>query len=535
MPTPERGGRPEGSRVETIAVTLAVMVAAAVAAGLFLPHQALWIDETTQLSGLSLRPAGLLHWLVHPASHDFGVPGDRMPPLSYWLEWVWSRFFGLNETSLRWFGAVCAAGAAGLVSSAARRAFGRRAGLFAGLFLALSPNACVTAVEIRAYPLFLLTTAGALRTLVVILRAPPPGARRGIWIQLTVWLIAGMYVHFFGALFGGLVVLGLAVDALTRRRALRPIVVVATILALGLAGLVPFVIASQGLSAVTVRDRRHEVIQLVYRLIGHPAMAVFPLATVLAFGSAATLLVLAACRLPEGSRGPFRFFALVLAAGIAISAAANFVVGGFTAAKVSYATWAVPVICLALAAPLTRSAGRWSGIALGAAVVLLACQGVGIAELARNGDYFAHGPQPRLQRILDGLGQRHPAVIHADPIADYGAAYFPLRFANGPGLAQFVFAEPGTHPPLGIPLDPTSDRWKDQLRDYGSLVVVRSEVQSAHQLAEQIHGGDRGFGESRLISALESSPQWRRQGHWLFVSFVAADVTVFERTAPGGP
>ena len=64
MPTPERGGRPEGSRVETIAVTLAVMVAAAVAAGLFLPHQALWIDETTQLSGLSLRPAGLLHWLV---------------------------------------------------------------------------------------------------------------------------------------------------------------------------------------------------------------------------------------------------------------------------------------------------------------------------------------------------------------------------------------------------------------------------------------------------------------------------------------
>src|SRR4051794_10429387 len=73
-----------------------------VAAALFLPHQTLWIDETTQLSGLTLSPVEVVRWLMHPATHDFGVPGDRMPFLSYWLGWAWSRLFGLGETSLRW-------------------------------------------------------------------------------------------------------------------------------------------------------------------------------------------------------------------------------------------------------------------------------------------------------------------------------------------------------------------------------------------------------------------------------------------------
>lgn len=521
---------PDGSRLQAIAITLLGMGVAIVAAALFLPHQALWIDETTQLSGLSLRPDGLLRWLVHPTTHDFGVPADRMPPLAYWLEWTWSRLFGLNERSLRWFGIACTAGAVGLIASAARRLFGMRAGLFAGLFLALSPNVCITAVEIRAYPVFLLTTAGALRALVSVLHARGSAGERRAWIALTVWLVAGMYVHFFGALLAGVVVIGLALDASTSGRPLRPVVAMAAVVTIALVGLVPFVIASTGLSAVTKRDRIREVVQLIYRLVGHPAIAVFPWATALAFGSAVTLL-LAARKLPAESRGPFRLFARMLLLGIAISVAANFVIGGFTAAKVSYSTWALPVLCLALSAPLGRLTGRWSRIALGAAVVFSACEGVGIAELAGNGDYFAHGPQRRLQQVLDGLAERHPAVIHGDPIDAYGATYFPLRFANGTALAQFVFVEPGFRPPLGIPLDLTTDSWNAELRDYSSLVVVRSEEQSARQLAEQIHHGPHSFvTPSRMISALESSPHWKRRGHWLFVSFVAADVTVFERT-----
>ena len=62
-----------------VAGMLAVALVVVAAAGPFLRHQALWIDETTQMSGLTLSPLQVVRWLVHPASHDFGVPGIGCP------------------------------------------------------------------------------------------------------------------------------------------------------------------------------------------------------------------------------------------------------------------------------------------------------------------------------------------------------------------------------------------------------------------------------------------------------------------------
>ena len=69
---------------------------AALAAARFLPHQTLWIDEVTQMAGLGLGPIGVVRWLLHPTLTDLGVPSDRMPPLSYWLGWLWAQAFGLR-------------------------------------------------------------------------------------------------------------------------------------------------------------------------------------------------------------------------------------------------------------------------------------------------------------------------------------------------------------------------------------------------------------------------------------------------------
>ena len=435
----------------------------------------------------------------------------------------------MTESSLRWFGVVCTAGATALVYAAGRLAFGARAGLFAALFFALSPNVCGMAVEIRAYPLFLLTSAGALYLWLRILRSPEVPSDRGTWIALAAWLLAGVYTHFFGALFGGLLVLALAVDRARRRLSLRPVFALGATLAVGTVGLVPFVIASAGLSAETARDRVHEVAQLLYRLVGHPTIAVFPVATVVAFVSA-LVLALSSCLAFRGSRGPFGLLGLVLVLGIAVSIAANFVLKGFTAAKVSYAAWALPCVSLLLAASLGETTRAWSRVALAAAVGLLICETSGVAELAFKGDHFAHGPQGHLQRIIDALPPGQVAVVHADPIDDYVAVYFPLRFAYGPGFSQFVFAAPGTHPPLAIPLDVTKPDWSEQFRDDKYLVVVRARAQNARLLAEQIRHGDRSFGDSQLLSMLESSPRWRVRAHELFVSFVAADMVVLERT-----
>jgi len=202
---------------------------------------------------------------------------------------------------------------------------------------------------------------------------------------------------------------------------------------------------------------------------------------------------------------------------------------GFTAAKVSYATWALPCVSVLLAAALGDGVRAWSRVALLAAVVLAICECSGVAQLAVNGDHFAHGPQRHLQRLIDALPAGQVAVIHADSLDAYGSVYFPLRYANGPGLPQFVLAGPGVHPPLGTPLDATAPGWTDELRDDKYLVVVRSKPQTARLLAEQIRHGDQSFGDSRLLSLLESSPRWKRRTHELFVSFVAADMVVLER------
>ena len=397
---------------------------------------------------------------------------------------------------------------------------------------------CVTAVEIRAYPLFLLTTAGALRAWLIILQAPegePSGQPRQDWkpwLALAGWLLAGLYTHFFSALFAGLLVLGLAADRLMSRRPLRPVLALGGVLAVAAVGLAPFLVASVGLSGDTVRDRKHEIAQLLYRQLGHPATSVYPIVTALLFLSAAALVVAAAEACRANGAASWALLLLVLGAGLAISIAANFVLHGFTAAKVSYSSWALPVLSLVLAAPLAHARARLAMAALAAALVFLACEASGIAELARHGEHFAHGPHRRLQHLLEPLPQAYTAVVHVDSDDTYGAVYFPLYFSYGAALTQLVATAPGTPAPLGVTLDPTEAGANRQLAGSSTLVFVRSRTETSRELAGQLRHGDEPLGDGALLSRLEASPDWKVRSHDLFVAFVTADVTVLERARP---
>ena len=187
------------------------------AAAPFLPKQSIWGDETTQLSGLTLGPVEVVRWLANPSSKDFGVPGDRMPPLSYWLGWIWAKGFGLNATSLRWFGVLCTTLATALVFHSAYRAFGVHAACGAGLVFALSPNVTYLAVEIRAYPLFLLTSAGAFHAFLGLLPCSTD-RQTNSWIALILWLLLGIYTHFFGIVLAGSILSVLFLAALIHKQ-----------------------------------------------------------------------------------------------------------------------------------------------------------------------------------------------------------------------------------------------------------------------------------------------------------------------------
>src|SRR4051812_4996931 len=96
---------------------------------------------------------------------------DRMPPLSYWAGWAWSRAFGHSEASYRWMGVIVTACGAACVALAAGRLAGGLGALAAGLLFALSPNVMTMAAEIRAYPFLMAFASAAFLCLVGYARA----------------------------------------------------------------------------------------------------------------------------------------------------------------------------------------------------------------------------------------------------------------------------------------------------------------------------------------------------------------------------
>ncbi len=120
----QRGPGGSKARFGPVLGCVLCVTCAMVASSLFLPLQSLWIDETTQLYGLSLDPIKVTERLAGRADSVEGVQDDRMPPGSYWAGWLWSRVFGLSESAMRWFGVVCEAGAVALTFFAALHGFG---------------------------------------------------------------------------------------------------------------------------------------------------------------------------------------------------------------------------------------------------------------------------------------------------------------------------------------------------------------------------------------------------------------------------
>src|SRR5215467_5936888 len=69
----------------------------------FARAQDIWLDESTQLSGITLNFWEMLRWLAGADPDRLGVPGDRMPPVSYLLDWLWLNVNGPSEIGFRLF------------------------------------------------------------------------------------------------------------------------------------------------------------------------------------------------------------------------------------------------------------------------------------------------------------------------------------------------------------------------------------------------------------------------------------------------
>jgi hypothetical protein len=506
-----------------------VMALTATSAAAFLPHQSLWLDETTQLAGLSLGPVRVVSWLTNPASMDLGFTGDRMPPLSYWAGWAWSQIFGSGEVSLRWFGVVCASLASGIIFFAAARAFGTTAAFLTGALFALSPNVCYYAVEIRAYPLFLLTSAGALASFLAIVQSNGKGAAR--WVSLTIWLLLSMYTHFYGVVLAGTLLCTLFVLGWTQFGRMRPVLLCTFVLACCAVGLLPFVSGAASLSKTTntaaaLRDRWREVAQTVYRLIGHPATQVYSVAligTVLSAGS----LLLGGFFVRGQDRLPVRALQFALALGLGVTAVTNFLLVGFVAAKYPYSCWALPALFILLGAGVRAGPRIVRAGAFACGLLLLGGEAMGTSQLWVRGDCYAHTSFQKVEAILASLPEKGTAVVHEG--APYALLYYPIHYAHETRLTQYVVANPGEPVLGGNSLDIHSRDFATPLTRFQYLVVLRSAKQEAGDIALSIRSGTDSFDFGPTVRLLEASGAWRRIGQDRFMSFVSAEMILLER------
>ena len=511
-------------------VLLAVVLPA-----MFMKHQSLWVDETTQLSGLTLNPIEVTTWLAGEEGHRFGVPPDRAPPMSYWVGWTWSSVFGSSETSMRWMAVVLIALATMLVFDAGHRAWGFGAAIASGLLFALSPNVVVNAVEIRSYPLLLLISAAGFWCLVGWLSAE---RQHGWWLAgLLACCVVGVYTHFFGLLLTGSVLTGAFVGGWFAGKRVRWVLVGGLVVGFAAIGIKPFFDAASKISGVNTAAPEPgigELAKFIYRALhGHPSLGT---SIVIAGAASVAFLSLGLLSLLPKQRSTSTAWAIIiaLAAGMIVAVGVSFAASTFDAMHPSYNLWRLPGLALLLGSTMTLT---WKLARQAAVVLMITLIGGELfasVQLVRHGDWFSHGPHRRLRALLNDLGANSLVVVHDGDLA-WGQGYYPLRFDLGKEFPQYADEDLGS----GVRLKrlPEGEIVTPDSVSANTVVVVQMKDVGWAELAEELAEGGRSFADGPVLQWYRGSPEWNEVRHEVFFSMFAADVHVFTRrsSSPQGP
>ena len=502
------------------------------ASALFLPHQSIWHDETVQLSGIRLEPVEQVRWLAGRAGDPFGVGLDRMPPLSYIIGWAWSHVFGAGETSMRWLGAAAVGLANLLVFLGARRAWGLGPGLAAALMFGLSPNVVVQSVEIRAYPLLILASAAALLCLLRLLTDPDPNGR--VWlVGLACCGVAATYLHFFGLVLAGGMLLAALIVVPARGGRVGPVALACAIVGVLSLGLAPFVTASTALATaepVESGTRATGLVRLAYRLVCHPAMLASRAAVGLALVGA--LAASAAALTPKRRSSAASVGLLIaLASGTVVVTLAQLAQSKFAATSPNYNVWMLPALSVWLASGLASVSSAARKAALGGIILLVGSDVYSVRRLAVNGDFYAHTSYRAVETLIRAFGPDRVAVIHDADGAHAWTYFVPTYFEFGGAVPHYAIDRCGSdalrvtdYPGPGVSVDPLA-----LAVDY--LIVVRAAPLGAAEVAAQVRDGVRPLGDGPVAASARSDARWSSVSDASHPSFVAADVAVFRRVA----
>ncbi len=497
------------------------------------------MDETTQLSGLHLGPAALVRWLLGENRNRFGgIPGDRMPPVSYLMQSAWSHVFGLTEGSLRALSVLVVAAAAVVIARTAACTWGGWSGWIAGTTFALSPNAIFAAGEIRAYPFLVLSSACAFFFLLQVLRdaehaGSEPPARR-LWLGLAVSCVAATYTHFFGVVLTGAVLVACIWFARSRPVMRRPLVVTAVCIAVAEATVAPFILSAVGISNI-IRPRSEiprATLRLVYRCLGgHPAWSVYLPVMTLGLAGALSVVSVALAR-KHGSPSVARALVLAVAAGLFAALAARTATGSFDALSASYNLWAMPAVILVGASAVAARDPRLRGLGWTGATLLLLANLASTCILALHGEAYAHTAGDRVNAELRDMGAPADVVVVLDGAGKWNHAFCPLAYDFGNSLQQYL----AEHQPDGtITVRHLPERSAPQpLASLSArrLVIIDLKDIGAEGVGRYLRSHEApALSDGRLLQALEAL-DWTPVHQETLVALGAEHLDALERRGP---
>lgn len=495
----------------------AFLLAFSIALYWFAKTQNIWVDETTQLSGITLKLGDMLKWLSGDDVARFGVPGDRMPPLSYMIDWAWLRLCGDSELGFRLFHATFVVGGLAVIAGAARRNLGMPASFAALAVLSLSPKLMQTAVEIRAYPIFFAVSCVQLAIFLRLLD-DRKSVDNGLLALFAVTSIAAIYTHFFGLLssFSFFCALGLA--RIRHRRALASITVAGLVTFAASVGILPFVLAAVAQSDVALSAEAantYRYLEYPLKLIGGSANLVSLPAAVLFFGGALVLLSASAfmglARMFAGVPKAVDWLLVVMAVGTATIFAVSYAAKGFDPLTASYSIWLFPPIALSIANGALELVGmrHWRITATIPVAALLAGAAISTYTFLANASEFIHGPGEFVNTLYDRLAAPKATVYESG--AAWPWSYFPLVFDHKSGLVQYRAAENGTELLRVVTSapQPAPQQLLVALAQYNYILLVDVRLRSYRDIRRCHAGSCPQFAQGRIETALLQSGHWR--------------------------
>ncbi len=410
-------------------------------AGSFALHQNLWVDESTQLSGLSLSFVDIYRWLGALIDNPFPVPSDRMPVLSYWLGAAWAVVFGLDVLAMRWFSIVLVASSLCLLTFFLLRR-GQPVVLFSSLlFLCLSPNLTIIAVEIRAYALFFLLSVVAILLYIDIIWSREKGQNidRHILVLIVVLALA-INTHFFGLVLCGSLLLTYLLTTLFDKRFefkaqyfwLASVLLSLAILFIVLPVMASFTSQAGGKSSQSIVG---PAVKLIYRLVSHQSMqsvSWFPFAALAIFYLTIVFSLIKKISLIKVS------LIIILASGFTVVFIANIFLSNFDALAPHYNIWMLAVIALLFGFSVADLLPTQQWVVCCLLALLL---GFGQYTLAVSGEKYAHNRFDQIQaRVEQYEGSDNLAIIYNKPMAK---TWFASLYSFSPSIGQFIVTPEG--------------------------------------------------------------------------------------------